>query len=288
MGSDNYSFEGRTVLICQLTDLHVRPFGIACNRVSETNMMTERALRAVAAFSPRPDVVLITGDLTECGRPDEYDMVAEMIDRAVKMPVYVIPGNHDRREVLRKKLSHLPGISSDPHFIQYVIEDYPVRLVMLDSVVPGAGHGLLCEDRLNFLDATLAARPDKPTIVALHHPPFVCGIGHMDSINLRNADAFTAVIARHRQVERILCGHHHRPVVARVAHAIATIAPSVSHQVEMTLDPDEPGAMVLEPPAFQLHRWTPAEGIVSHTVLVEKFPGPFPFITEPDYPGKPN
>ena len=75
------------MLICQLTDLHVRPFGIACNRVSETNMMTERALRAVAAFSPRPDVVLITGDLTECGRPDEYDMVAEMIDRAVREAV---------------------------------------------------------------------------------------------------------------------------------------------------------------------------------------------------------
>ncbi len=276
------------MLICQLTDLHVRPFGMACSRVSETNMTTERALRAVAAFRPTPDVVLITGDLTECGRADEYDMVAEMLGRNLKMPVYAIPGNHDRRDVFRAKLGHLPGVSADPQFIQYAVEDHPVRLVMLDSVVPGAGHGLLCEDRLRFLDATLAAQPEKPTVVALHHPPFVCGIGHMDDINLRNADAFVAVIARHRQVERIVCGHHHRPVVARVAHAIATIAPSVSHQVEMTLDPHEQGAMVLEPPAFQLHRWTPADGIVSHTVLVEKFPGPFPFITEPDYPGKPD
>ncbi len=276
------------MLICQLTDLHVRPMGIACNRVSETNMMTERAMRVVAAFRPTPDAVLITGDLTECGRSDEYDMVAEMIGRILKMPVYVIPGNHDRRDVLRSKLGHLPGIAVDQRFIQYAIEDHPVRLVMLDSVVPGAGHGLLCEERLRFLDATLAAQPDKPTIVALHHPPFVCGIGHMDNINLRNADAFAAIIARHRHVERILCGHHHRPVVARVAHAIATIAPSVSHQVEMTLDPNELGAMVLEPPAFQLHLWTPTDGIVSHTVLVEKFPGPFPFITEPDYPGKPD
>ncbi len=276
------------MLICQITDLHVRPFGMACSRVSETNAMTERALRAIAEFRPTPDVVVITGDLTECGRDDEYDMIAEMLRRILKMPVYAIPGNHDRRDKFRTKLAYLPGVTSDPHFVQYAVEEHPVRLVMLDSVVPGAGHGLLCEDRLRFLDETLAAQPHKPTIVALHHPPFLCGIGHMDAINLRNAEAFAAVIARHPQVERILCGHHHRPVVARVAHAIATIAPSVSHQVEMTLDPDDPGAMVLEPPAFQLHRWTPVDGIVSHTVLVEKFPGPFPFITEADYPGKPD
>ncbi len=276
------------MLICQITDLHVRPFGMACNRVSETNMMTERALRAIAALQPAPDIVLITGDLTECGREDEYDLVAGMLGRILKMPVYAIPGNHDRRGAFRATLGHLPGVTRDPHFVQYVIEDHPVRLVMLDSVVPGAGHGLLCEDRLGFLDTALAEQPDRPTIVALHHPPFVCGIGHMDGINLRNADAFAAVIARHRQVERILCGHHHRPVVARVAHAIATIAPSVSHQVEMTLDPADPGALVLEPPAFQLHLWTPGAGIASHTLFVEKFPGPFPFITEPDYPGKPD
>ncbi len=274
------------MLICQLTDLHVRPFGVACSRVSETNMMTERALRAVAAFRPAPDVVIVTGDLTECGRDDEYDMIVDMLRRNLKMPVYAVPGNHDRREGFRRKLGMLPGVTVDPHFVQYTIEDYPVRVVMLDSVVPGAGHGLLCDERLRFLDATLSAQPHKPTMVALHHPPFVCGIGHMDNINLHNAERFAEVIARHRQVERVVCGHHHRPVVARVAHAIATIAPSVSHQVEMTLDPNDPGAMVLEPPAFQLHRWTPADGIVTHTVLVEKFPGPFPFITEPNYPGK--
>ena len=66
------------MLICQLTDLHVRPKGQTANRVSETNMMTERAFRAVAAFRPRPDVVLITGDLTECGL-SSLDMVNLML-----------------------------------------------------------------------------------------------------------------------------------------------------------------------------------------------------------------
>src|SRR5262249_51211648 len=107
-----------------------------------------------------------------------------------------------------------------------------------------------------------------------------------DRINLHDTPAFAAVIARHRQVERVICGHHHRPIVARVAHAIASTSPSVAHQVEMTLDPNDSGALVFEPPAFQLHRWTPDDGVVSHTLYVEDFPGPYPFVTDPKYPGK--
>ena len=102
----------------------------------------------------------------------------------------------------------------------------------------------------------------------------------MDAINLRDADRFAAVIARHPQVRRIVCGHHHRPVTAAVAHAIASICPSVAHQVELDLAEDAPSAFVLEPPAFQLHHWSVAHGFVTHTSTVERYPGPFPFIPQ--------
>jgi len=273
------------MLICQLTDLHVRPPGKPANRVVETNMFTERAFRAVARLNPRPDIVVITGDLTECGLDAEYANVARLVRKWLPMPVFVIPGNHDRRGNFREGLKHLPGVTSDPYYVQYAIEDHPVRLVMLDTVVPGSGHGELRAEQLEFLDLTLAAAPDKPTIVGMHHPPFVCGIAHMDRINLRNTAQFTAVIARHPQVDRIICGHHHRPIVTRVANAIASIAPSVAHQVELSFDPRDSGAFVFEPPAFQLLRWTSADGIVSHTVYVDDFPGPYPFVNDPEYPG---
>ena len=274
------------MLICQLTDLHIRPAGIPANRVVETNMLTERALRTVSRLRPSPDVVLITGDLTECGLDEEYANLAHLMRKWLTMPVFVIPGNHDRRDNLRTGLRHLPGVTIDPAYVQYSVDDHPVRLVMLDTLVPGAGHGELQPDQLEFLDRTLAASPDKPTIIGMHHPPFACGIAHMDRINLRNAPEFVAVIARHRQVERIVCGHHHRPIVAQVAHAIASISPSVAHQVELSFDPNDTGCFVLEPPAFQLHRWTAGGGIVSHTVYVEQFPGPYPFVTDPHYPGR--
>jgi 3',5'-cyclic AMP phosphodiesterase CpdA len=274
------------MLICQLTDLHVRPVGMPANRVAETNMFTERAFRAVARLTPRPDVVVITGDLTDCGLEQEYANLRHLLRRWLPSPVFVIPGNHDRRENLRAALQHLPGVTSDPLYVQYAVDDYPVRLLMLDTLVPGANHGELRAEQLDFLDRSLAAVPDKPTIVAMHHPPFACGIAHMDRINLHNATAFAAIIARHRQVERIICGHHHRPIIGRVGHAIASISPSVAHQVQLTFDPRDGGAFTFEPPAFQLHRWTESDGMVTHTVYVEDFLGPYPFVTDPDYPGQ--
>lgn len=271
--------------IVQLTDLHVRPEGVPAYRVAETNMLTERALRRVAALRPAPDVVIVTGDLTDCGLASEYELLAGMLRRNLSMPVHVVPGNHDRREML---LAHLPSTRSMAGgFVQYAVDDLPVRIVMLDTVVPGAGHGALCQERLDWLDRTLAERPDTPTLIGMHHPPFICGIAHMDAIALREPERFVKIVARHRQVQRIVCGHHHRPVVAQVAQAIASIAPSVAHQVEFDLSSDAPAAFVMEPAAFDVHLWQPDTGFVSHTALVEAFSGPFPFLADPDYPGRP-
>ena len=267
--------------ILQLTDLHVRPEGVAAYRVCESTMLTERALRAAARL--QPDVVIITGDLTDCGLSSEYTLLAKLLERHLTMPVYAIPGNHDRRDPM---LEHIEAARQEDGFIQYAVNAGPVRLVMLDTVVPGAGHGSLDGGRLQWLDRTLAAAPDQPTVVAMHHPPFACGIAHMDRIALLDQPAFAAVIAGHKQVRRIVCGHHHRPVVTQVAHAVASICPSVAHQVELDFDPAAPPAFVLEPPGFEVHLWSDGGGFVSHGVMVESFPGPFPFTLDRDYPGQ--
>jgi 3',5'-cyclic AMP phosphodiesterase CpdA len=272
--------------IVQLTDLHVRPHGVPAYRVVETNLLTARALRAVMRLDIRPDVILITGDLTDCGLQTEYHELAALLRDNLPPgapAVYAIPGNHDRREAM---MAHLPGTRHNDGFVQYVVEDLPVRIIMLDTVAPGFGHGELCPRRLDWLDATLGAAPGRPTVVAMHHPPFACGIAHMDAINLRQSDAFAAIIARHPQVERILCGHHHRPITARVAHTIAQIGPSVAHQVEFALASNAPSAFVMEPAAFMVHRWSTETSMVSHLAYVEPFPGPYPFLSEPDYPGR--
>ena len=271
------------MILVQITDPHCRPQGMAAMRICETNMLMERALRAVAAFRPRPDIVVITGDLAANGLAAEYQALAAMLRRTMDgLRVYVIPGNHDRRGPLREALDGVAGMGNDAAFMQYTVDDLAVRLVMLDTLVQGSTHGELCAARMDRLETTLGQEPERPTLIAMHHPPFVCGLTHMDAINLRNADAFTALVARHRQVRRIICGHHHRPVVMPVAHAIGSIAPGVAHQVELELFNDADAQWNLEPAAFQVHAWiAQAEAIVSHTAYVEQYPGPYPFFADP-------
>lgn len=273
------------MIIVHLTDLHVRPLGMPAYRIAETNMLTERALRAVQKLNVTPDAIVISGDLTDNGLASEYEVLSEMLGRLMTTPVYVIPGNHDRRDVMKTALSHLPGVNAHPDFVQYVVETHDIRLVMLDTVLPGSGAGELCAARLAWLDETLGQELEKPTVVVMHHPPFACGIRNMDCISLLNPAAFISVIAKHTQVKRILCGHHHRPINAAVAHTIASIGPSVAHQSEFVLG-DEPGMWNLEPAAFQVLVTLPDDGLVAHTVCVESFPGPFPFLADPDYPGR--
>jgi 3',5'-cyclic-AMP phosphodiesterase len=265
------------MLICQLTDLHVATAGVGKRHVSDTTGMTERALRCVAALSPAPDVVVITGDLTEHGSTAEYRQLADLLRRYVKSPVFVIPGNHDDRAALRAELPSYIRVSPDQETLSYVVDEMPVRLVMLDTLVVNEDHGFLSDSQLSWLDTAFGAGTQKPTLVAMHHPPILTGIRHMDAIGLLNAPAFRDVVSRHTQVQRIICGHHHRPVVGSCAQAIASIAPSVAHQIALSFDPAHGGAFTFEPPALELHLWNETAGFVSHTVYTGLYDGPYPF-----------
>lgn len=270
------------MLIAQITDLHVRPEGQPAYRVSETNMLTARAIAALRALDPCPDLVVITGDLTDCGLPEEYALLRQMLAR-LPMPVLVIPGNHDRRETL---IEAFPEAADGRGFAGFVHDAGPLRLIGLDTLVPGASHGALCATRLAGLEVALQGRPEAPTLVFLHHPPFACGIRHMDRIALTEGrDEFARIIAANPQVERVLCGHHHRPIQTRFAGTISQIAPSVAHQVTLDLGPDDAGSMVMEPPAFLLHLWHEST-LVTHQAYVERAQGPFPFVLDASYPGQ--
>jgi len=271
------------MLLAQVSDLHLRPVGLPADRVVETNMLAERAFRAIARMRPTVDAVILSGDLTESGLLPEYEVLVAMLGRHLHCPVLAIPGNHDQRENFRSSLAHLPGVTEDAEFVQYSRDLGPLRLLMLDTVVPGAAHGELCIKRREWLERTLKKTPAKPTVVVMHHPPFDCGIAHMDRIKLAQSEEFVAILRRHPEVRRILCGHVHRPTTTRIAQAVATIAPSIAHQVALDLDPAGPSAFVMEPAAFQLHRVDDGGEVVSHIAYVEDFPGPFPFISPSDH-----
>ncbi len=270
-----------TIKILHLTDLHLRPAGRLAYGKVDSNEMASRAFTAVAAYGAKIDAVIVTGDLADCGLTEEYAELARRLTILAPVPVYLIPGNHDRREAMRAAFPALP----EGAFIQYAIDDFPARLVMLDTVVAGATHGHLCEARLDWLRRTLAERPERDTMIAMHHPPLATGIAQYDRITLDNRDAFRDVIAANPQVSRIICGHHHRMISGNVAQATCIVAPAIAYQFELPHDPAREIGFVLEPSMFLLHDWAPERGFITHAAYVDRFAGPFPVLLEPEYPG---
>ena len=264
------------MLICQISDLHIKAAGDVSYGIVDTAGMLQRCVEHILALKSKPDIVLATGDLTDFGRADEYTHLRELL-APLAVPLYLIPGNHDHRENMIAAFPDHAYLTQMRPFIQYAIEDLPVRIVALDTVIPEKSGGELCGQRLAWLKEKLEAAPDRPTIIIMHHPPFKTFIGHMDKIGLSNADALKAIVSQHPQVERILCGHLHRPVQVRWAGTLASTAPSPAHQVALDLTEDAPAHFVMEPPGYQLHKWDRDFGLVSHTAFIGEFDGPHPF-----------
>lgn len=262
------------MILCQLTDMHIRaPGSLAYGRV-DTNQFFGEAIEQLAALSPAPDCFTLTGDLTDFGRPDEYETLAKGVSRLGK-PTYLLPGNHDERAGLRRAFPEHGYLHSDTPFVQYRVDLGGLALVALDTVVPGQSHGELDEARLAWLRDHLDTT--TPTVIAMHHPPFRTGIAHMDRIGLLSGAAeLEALLRGHTNIERVLCGHLHRSIQVRFANTIASTCPSPAHAVALDLTADGPSAFRFEPPGYQLHVWEQGR-LLTHTGVFGEFAGPYPF-----------
>ncbi|MDR3508004.1 MAG: phosphodiesterase [Caulobacteraceae bacterium] len=264
------------MLIAQITDTHVvKTGGRAYGDQVDTNGMLRQAIARLNAFAPRPDLVVITGDLVDHGTPEEYAALKTLL-LELELPFYLVIGNHDDRATLMAELDY-PHLSGVGPFVQYVVEPYPIRLIALDSTSDEHHRGEFCEQRLAWLSDRLAEQPDRPTIVALHHPPFDTGIVTMDALGPGWADGLNAVLAGYPNVLRVLCGHVHRSIQAVVGGRLMNVCPSTAHQVNLDLAAGAPnparlaeGFFEMEPPAFQLHRWD-GQTMVTHTALIERY-----------------
>lgn len=265
------------MLIAQITDTHIKLPGKLAYRKVDTAAMLERCVAHLAALKQQPDLILLTGDLVDLGRPEEYDHLKAIL-APLRQRIIAIPGNHDDRDAMRDAFAAGGYLPREPgSVLQFAIDgDYPLRIIGLDTLIPGQGGGELCAARLGWLDATLQQKPDAPTLVMMHHPPFVTGIGHMDKIGLKGADDFEAIVARHPQIRLILCGHLHRVIRADIGGRPALTCPSPAHQVALDIDAEAPSRFTMEPPGYMLHWWHDGR-LVSHTVAIGDYDGPHPF-----------
>lgn len=248
------------MLIAQLSDLHICLEG----DLSAKNVFAERAIDALSRLKPRPDVVILTGDVTEYGTTGEYELVNQMLSR-LDMPIYAIPGNHDHRDRMRAGFQHVDRLAAGRKLLNYTIETRPVRLIGLDSTIAGRVEGELTKETLNFLEETLSMEPGVPTLVFLHHPPIITGLDNKDQIRLfEGAASLLEILASHPQVERIVSGHFHRSIQARFGSTICQVAPPVRYMTPTERGDADEHEMDEELPGFLLHRWIETVGLVSH------------------------
>lgn len=239
-------------MLVQLSDPHVvAPGALLDGRIDTPGLLAQAV---AAALALHPAAVVLTGDLVDRGTTAEYAHLRALL-APIGCPVWLMPGNHDDPAALRLAFPDHDELRPPlADHVLWVREAAGLRLVALDTVVPRRPHGALCAARLAWLDRTLAAAPARPTLVAMHHPPFVTGIAHMDVMGLlEGAAELEAVLRRHPQVERVICGHLHRSIVSRFGGTLAMTVPSTAHQIVLDLSADGPAAWRFEPPGFGVH-----------------------------------
>ncbi len=259
------------MLIAQITDFHV-------GRIIETDSGSidlfdrlKDTVKHLIELDPKPDMIVVSGDISNHGNIEDYQRTKSLLD-TIEIPYLVMPGNHDSRDNLRELFGDRGYLPLSGEFLQYTVEKFPLRLVMLDSLVKGHHHGMICEERLEWLNHTLQEQPDRPTLVFMHHPPADLGLPYQDSINCRNGSQLKEVIRSHPQVLGVACGHTHRDSIANWANTVLFVTPSATFSYGLQMKPIDDINPRFEPACIRLFCWGEDTGLVSHLSFVGKYP----------------
>ena len=267
------------MILVQISDTHIDEPGALVYGHFDTSRALARAVDVINAMDPGPDLVLHTGDIASHGSVPRYQAFKEIVG-ALNVPLAVIPGNHDERNALRQVFGGTSSLPTTGDFLHYVIEDHPVRIICCDSVVAGETPGEMCPERLAWLEARLSEAPDRPTVVALHHPPFYSGMTGSSAKGLvRGGAELDELLRGHGQVVRILAGHVHRAITAEYGGSIAISGPTTCYPFGLDMGPERLLNISHEPPAIAVHLWLPdatpaGPGLISHTLPIGEWAEP--------------
>lgn len=231
------------LLVAQITDIHL--FADANQKLLGLATLNSfyAALDQLKKLSPRPDLLLLTGDLSQDGRPESYQRLVDLLS-PLRIPTYWLPGNHDKPMVMQQVLNQ-GAIFPEKSFTAG-----GWQFLLLNSHVPGRVYGRLSQETLSWLELQLQYNHKRPTIIAFHHPPFLVNSDWLDGSMLQNSEELFAVIERHPQVQLVLFGHIHQEFERQRRGVCYLGSPSTSIQFEprsdqFTLAQTEPGFRLL-------------------------------------------
>ncbi len=240
-------------LLIQITDTHILPPGEVLYGTIDTALHLRETVKEINRMRPLPDAVIFTGDLVEKGDNQGYQYFIDLI-KPLKMPAWVLPGNHDDPAVMQESFAATPCFPVSDETRQYAVEDLPFRILALNSRSDGTELPEFDEHKLAWLNAQLG-RSDKPVLIAIHHPPMITGIELIDMGGAEWYQGLKSVIAAHEQVKLVICGHCHTDLSGRIGAVPVYMAPANSHQLIASRGLDLAPATLNRPGAPTLHHF---------------------------------
>jgi len=244
-------------LLIQITDTHILPPGEVLYGSIDTRRHLAEAVLEINRMQPLPDAVMFTGDLVENGDMPGYRHFIELIE-PLKMPAWVIPGNHDDPQVMQQAFAGTPCFPVADETFQYAIDDLPFRILALNSRSEGTELPGFNARKLAWLEAELA-RSDRPALLAIHHPPMTTGIELVDMGGAEWYQGMKRIISWHPQVKLVICGHCHTDLSGRIGSVPVYMAPANSHQLIATRGFNVAPSTVNRPGAPTLHHFIDGE-----------------------------
>jgi 3',5'-cyclic-AMP phosphodiesterase len=245
------------MIIAQISDTHI---SLDAPDADQRLRDLAVAIADINGLDPAPDLIIHTGDIVQNGRYDEYALAMSALAEA-RAPVYVAAGNKDNRPTLREAFTAFGCLARDYHFIDYAIDDHPVRLIALDTLSSSSNKGDFCAERVRRLIDLIDAETTKPIAVFMHHPPFMVPVGP-DPLNFATSEAMSRLqqtLQHGGRVVAVFSGHVHRSTGGHVGSIPVSVVPCTA----TTLRKGEYPAHLKSRPVYHLHRFDPDCGFVT-------------------------
>lgn len=235
-------YPAATSVIAHVSDTHLLSGGAPLGGVADTVAALAQTAAQLERLGSSLDAVIVTGDVADLGEPDAYVMARAALDplaQATGAELVWVMGNHDERSAFRLGLlDEAPGGSGLDEPVHRVVDLDGLRVVALDTTVPGYHHGELDARSLGWLAGVLAVPAPRGTIVAMHHAPIATPLALMDVLELRGQDELAEVV-RGSDVRLFLGGHLHYATHGSFAGIPVSVAGATAYTMDLSAPPRE-------------------------------------------------
>jgi Icc protein len=211
--------------LVHISDTHILPTEDDRLHGADTMRNLQDVLKLVVDNGLRPDALVVSGDLANGGELHSYRRLRQELEAFTSetgADLVVAMGNHDARPAFRQAMLDVDP-SAEP--VEYVHWIGGLRLIVLDSTVPGAAYGEVRREQLAWLGSELSTPAAEGSILILHHPPVPDGSPLAGLLTLHAADELEAVV-RGSDVVAVLAGHAHHAITAAFGGAFCYAAPA--------------------------------------------------------------